>query len=226
LTTNRKRKLDETIMSASKPKADVDSRSAPDAAQHHADVANGESPDAPRAASPGDSEAVWDVEDGASGLEDLSAKLAEAEHRLLLAQADLENYRRRARREMDEERRYAALPLLRDLLPVMDNLDLAMSAMEAEPSAANMKSGLQMVAGQFLATLQRHSCVALNPLHEPFDPHLHEAVGHEPNTDYPPGTVVRVERVGYRMHDRVVRPAAVVVAAQTSAKAGQAPKVP
>jgi molecular chaperone GrpE len=152
--------------------------------------------------------------DTAQATMEVQARLAEAEDRLLRAQADFENFRRRVRREQEDERRYAALPLLRDLLPVLDNLQLALEATGTDPAAAGLKSGIEMVASQFLSTLQQHGCVPLNPLRELFDPHSHDAVGREPTNDVPSGTVVRVERIGYRLHDRVVRPAAVVVAVE------------
>ena len=150
--------------------------------------------------------------DPAADLDQLRQDLATAQDRALRAQADLDNYRKRMRREMDEERRYAYLPLLRDLLPVLDNIALATKAAENSPEAAGLLTGVKMVAEQLEGVLQRHHCRRIDAqLGSPFDPSLHEAIGTRPSGDHPPHTVLEVTRAGYQMHDRVVRPAQVVV---------------
>jgi molecular chaperone GrpE len=141
----------------------------------------------------------------------LSTELKQAQDRALRMQAELENYRKRATREMQEHRRYANLPLLRDLLPVLDNLRRAIEAAEKTHDAASLLEGVKMVAQQLEDVLQRHHCVPIQALHEPFDPHLHEAVSQQASDEHPAGTVVVVTQDGFRLHDRVVRPSQVIV---------------
>lgn len=139
----------------------------------------------------------------------LEKSLQEAEGRVLRASAEFENFRKRVRREQEDERRYAQLPLLRDLLPVLDNLQRALLVEGNDPG---LKSGVEMVSQQFKEVLKQHHCQAIDEVGISFDPSQHEAIGNEPRTDLPEGAVTRVERIGYRLHDRVIRPAAVIVA--------------
>lgn len=148
--------------------------------------------------------------------DDLQADLQRAQDRFLRLQAELENYRKRAAREMQDVRRYAGLPLMRDVLPVLDNMDRAIAAAEKTHDAASLLEGVKMVAQQLTDVLQRHDCVKINALHEPFDPHLHEAILQQPSGDHPPGTVVGETQTGYQLHDRVVRPSQVIVSAQST----------
>ena len=133
--------------------------------------------------------------------------------RAMRAQAELENFRKRMRREVEEERRYATLPLLRELLPVVDNLDRAIGSAEKNSAAEELVAGVKMVQAQFLAALERNHCQRLGSVGESFDPHQHQAIAQEPSTQYPAGTVTRITRYGYQLHDRVVRPAEVIVSA-------------
>lgn len=143
----------------------------------------------------------------------LRQELDAAKDRALRAQAELDNYRKRARREMEDERRYAQLPLLRDLLPVIDNIGRALQAAEKSPDGAGLLDGVKLVAQQLEGVLARHHCTRIAALHQPFDPHLHEAILQQPSGDYPSGTVLQVTQEGYQLHDRVVRPAQVIVSA-------------
>jgi molecular chaperone GrpE len=142
----------------------------------------------------------------------LKNQLAEANDRALRSQAELENFRKRARREIDDERRYAALRIVGDLLGVLDNLQRAVEAAGKSDSSAGLLDGVKMVAQQFSTVLEQHHCRRFETIGRPFDPHLHEAVGQEPSSDIPPGHVARELRSGYQLHDRVVRPAQVLVA--------------
>lgn len=144
-------------------------------------------------------------------LDRIRGELAEAQDRTLRVQAELENYRRRARREMEDERRYASLPLIRDLLPVVDNIQRAIQAAEKSSEAGVLLSGIKMVAQSLEATLARHDCQRIDALHQPFDPAFHEAISQQPSAEYPEHTVILVAQDGYVLHDRVVRPAQVIV---------------
>ena len=130
---------------------------------------------------------------------------------MLRAQAELDNYRKRARRELDEELRYANLSLLRDLLPVLDNIQRGIAAAEKTPDASNLLDGIKMVAQSLGGTLARHHCTRIEALHKPFDPALHEAIAQQPSDQFAPHTVIAVAQDGYVLYDRVVRPAQVVV---------------
>ncbi len=129
----------------------------------------------------------------------------------LRAQADLENYRKRVQREQEEERRFAELALIRDLLPVCDNLEHALQAARKTQDVESLIQGFEMVAQQLHQVLRQHHCQRLHPHGEPFDPHHHEAVAAQPHEEHPPQTVVQVLRPGYKLHDRVIRPAQVIV---------------
>jgi molecular chaperone GrpE len=146
----------------------------------------------------------------------LQADLEDARDRALRAHAELENFRKRVRRETDEELKYAAAGLIRDLLGVVDDLQRAVdsaSAMDAS-SAGNgsaLRDGVRIVVEQLQAALQKHHCRRIEALGTPFDPNRHEAVLQQPSEAHPSGTVCQVLREGYTLHDRVLRPAQVVV---------------
>ncbi len=141
----------------------------------------------------------------------LRAELDEARDRALRFQAELENYRRRVAREMEQERRYAVLPLLRDLLPVWDNVNRAIEASEHAGESAGLVQGVRMVAEQLEAVFRRYECVKVDALYQPFDPNFHEAITEQPSEEHPPGTVVGETQTGFRLHDRIVRPSQVIV---------------
>ena len=142
---------------------------------------------------------------------DLEAELAEAQGRALRAQAELENFRKRSRREMEESKRYATIPLIRDLLPVIDNLDRALQAAEKDDAASGLQEGVQMVAQQLQTVLAQHNCVPIEAEGQPFDPMFHEAIQELPHDEVPRGHVAMVHQIGYRLHDRVIRPSQVIV---------------
>jgi molecular chaperone GrpE len=144
-------------------------------------------------------------------LERIRGELTEAQDRTLRVQAELENYRRRSRREMEDERKYANLPLLRDLLPVVDNIQRAIQAAEKAGEAGTLLDGIKMVAQTLENALARHQATKIDALHKPFDPAVHEAISQQPSADYPEHTVLLVAQDGYLLHDRVVRPAQVIV---------------
>jgi len=144
----------------------------------------------------------------------LRAELGAAEDRVLRTRAELENYRKRASRQMEDERRYANLPLMRDLLPVIDNLARAIEAAEQNHDASSLLEGVKMVAQQFEGVLGQHHCQEIAALGEPFDPHLHEAILQQPSEEHEPGTITMVTQTGFQLHDRVVRPSKVIVASQ------------
>ena len=153
----------------------------------------------------------------------LQQQVAEANDRALRAQAELENFRKRSRREMEDERRYAALPLVRDVLNVADNLQRAIAIAEQSNHADSLLAGVKMVAVQLSAYLEQHHCVAIPTVGTLFDPNLHEAIAQESSGEFPAGTVTREARSGYRLFDRVVLPAQVMVSTGPNAETADAP---
>ncbi len=142
----------------------------------------------------------------------LLAQVDQANDRVLRAQAELENVRKRARRDMDEQRKYANLPLISDLLPAFDNLDRAVEAAEQNENATGLLEGVKMVAVQIQSILEQYNCRRLAASNgDTFDPHVHQAIAQEPSEEIPAGSITREVQVGYQLHDRVIRPSQVMV---------------
>ena len=144
-------------------------------------------------------------------VEKWQAESRENYQRYLRAVADLENYRRRALREKEELRKYATASLIEDLLPALDNLELGLLSAEGNESGKSIAQGFIMVVQQLKSILQQHGLEEVNPEGETFDPHRHEATGHEASEEVEEGKVIRVNRKGYLLQGRLLRPAMVVV---------------
>jgi len=144
---------------------------------------------------------------------ELRSQLDEAKERALRLHADWENYRKRARKELEDERRFADLSLLTDLLPVLDNMQRAIDAASKTPDGSGLLEGFKLVKQQLDNVLAQHHCTKIESLGKPFDPHLHEAISQMADPKYPPGSVMMVVRDGFQLHERVVRPSQVIVSA-------------
>jgi molecular chaperone GrpE len=142
---------------------------------------------------------------------ELQTQVGELQDQLLRSQAELENFRRRSQREAGESRKYQSLAIVRDLLPSLDNLQRAIQAAEQSGDIANLLEGIRMVSQHLADTLKRHAAELIAAEGKVFDPNLHEALSQVPTPDHPPMTVIQVVEDGYKMHDRVVRPAKVIV---------------
>jgi molecular chaperone GrpE len=152
----------------------------------------------------------------AEELADLRFRAGERDQFLDLLQrtrAEFENYQKRSARDRDQERRYALGPFVRDLLPVYDNLQRTAAAAQRAGDAGPLAQGVKMVLAQFLDLLKRHGITRIEALGKPFDPGQHEALTQQPAPGKPPNTVIHVEEEGFLLHDRVLRPAKVVVSA-------------
>ena len=101
--------------------------------------------------------------------------------------------------------------MLRDLLPVIDNIDRAVEAAEKAGEAENLLAGFRLVKQQLHTILSRNECEPIPAEGEPFDPNIHQAILQQPSADVPAGHVMMVTQPGYKLHDRVVRPAQVIV---------------
>jgi len=178
-----------------------------------------ENEDQNEAAAPaGDGEAQPAAEEAGNGPADLESQLEAARdesrqnhERYLRTVADWENFRRRVAREKDELRQFAVGGLIEEFLPVLDNLSLGLQSAANHPEAANVAQGFQMVADQIRGILERAGLKELDPQGEPFDPHQHESLTHQPHDDIPEGHVVQVIRKGYSLNGRLLRPASVLV---------------
>lgn len=145
-------------------------------------------------------------------------KLADAEDRLLRIQAELQNVMNRTRREVADERKYGAMALTRGLLPAIDTMDRALEVAEkaaAEDASADpqgLTAGFKMVRDQIVSVLAQNGCevIPADPGVE-FDANVHEAILQQPSEEHPTGTVVMSAQTGYKLHDRVVRAAQVIV---------------
>jgi molecular chaperone GrpE len=127
-------------------------------------------------------------------------------------QADYENAHQRNRREREQERLYMAGSLAKDLLPALDNLERAMKAAQDAKETGALTQGVGLVHSQILDALKRHGIKPMEADGKQFDPNLHHAVMQVPAADQPPNTIVQVLEQGYLIHDRVLRPASVVIA--------------
>jgi len=142
---------------------------------------------------------------------DFEADWAAEKDRVLRLQAEMENLRTRTAREILNERRYAPLPLIRDLLPAIDNMNRAIEAAPPGEEAGQMLEGFELVRQLMVGILKQHQCTEIEALGEPFDPEVHEAILQQPSDETPTGHVLQVAEAGYQLHGRVVRPAKVIV---------------
>ena len=166
----------------------------------------------PRTDHGGDEPAQADAAAGQPQQADLAHKLQDAEDRLLRTQAELENFRKRSRREYEDAMRYREIDLLRDLLPVLDNVRRAIEASEKTADVESLRAGFRMTAQQIEKVIDGHGCKTIETEGRPFDPTIHDALLQQVVPGVAPGTIVGVASHGYRLHDRVVRPAQVIVA--------------
>ncbi len=147
---------------------------------------------------------------GPETLTEAQEAMAELNERIVRLTADFDNFRKRAQREKDEARQFANQGLLEKLLPVLDNFEMALTAVkDADPS---VRDGVQMILDQLLGVLKESGVEPVDAMGQPFDPNLHEALSQEETTEVEEGTVVQQVQRGYKLNDRLVRPARVVVA--------------
>lgn len=159
-------------------------------------------------------------------LGELRAKAAKAdEHwdRLLRQAADFENFKKRAARDRQDALRYANEGLLAKLIPILDNFDMAMTAANSAQagSADALKTGVAMIQSQFKAALVEAGLEELDAAGKAFDPNWQEAVSHQESAEVPEGQVLQQLRKGYKLRDRLLRPATVIVAKQPAAPAAE-----
>jgi molecular chaperone GrpE len=154
-------------------------------------------------------------------IDDLKNQAAKAEEnwqRLLRTAAELENFKKRAAREREEAIRFAHELLFKKLIPVLDHFDMAMTAVGNAPNEAaqSLQTGVNMIHQQLKAVLAEAGLEEVNAAGKVFDPNWHEAVSQQESADAPEGQVVQQLRKGYKVRDRLLRPATVVVAKKPS----------
>ncbi len=167
----------------------------------------------------GDAEGV--AEDGESDpfevLQKFQSENEDLKDELLRSAAELQNLRRRAERERQEASQYAAASFARDIITVADNLSRALEVIPTETrenldeAAKNLITGVEMTERELINIFSRHGITKLNPIGDKFDPNLHEAIFEAENAELPSGTVMAVTQCGYKIGDRVLRPAMVGV---------------
>jgi molecular chaperone GrpE len=145
----------------------------------------------------------------ADQLDEARGEAAENYERFVRARADIENILKRHQREMSDRARYDGEGLARDILPAIDDLERALQ--HADATAGSVSSGVELVLKGLLAALQRNGVEKIEAAGKPFDPAEHEAVTMVAADDVPPGTVMEVFRQGYKIRDRLLRPAMVSV---------------
>ncbi|TSE24650.1 Protein GrpE [Tepidimonas sediminis] len=155
--------------------------------------------------------AAQPVPDPSAELQALQQRVAELNDQLLRALADADNTRRRAEEEMAKARKFAVEAFAESLLPVVDSLEAGLNVQEATPE--QLREGMQATLRQLVSALQRHKVTPIAPAAgERFDPHQHQAISMVP-AEQPANTVVATLQKGYLIHERVLRPALVTVAA-------------
>ncbi len=167
------------------------------------------------------------VPDLAAEVERLRAELAAREReargheeRALRTVAEFDNARKRAQREREEHTRFANESLIRELLPVLDNLDRALAAGRADPGAAALTAGVELIQREFLRVLEKVGVAPFASVGDRFDPERHEAIARVPGAPHEEAAVVSETARGYLMHGRVLRPATVTVAVPPEPSAG------
>ena len=148
---------------------------------------------------------------GSSALDETSEELTKVKDQLLRTVAEMENVRRRAQRDVENAHKFAVEKLLSDLLPVIDSLEKAVEAAKTTENPDSMAEGIRLSLKLFVSTLEKAGIAIVDPLGEPFDPQLHEAMAMVPNPDAEPNSVMDVMQRGYTLNGRLVRAAKVVV---------------
>jgi len=146
-------------------------------------------------------------------LETKEKEAGETYDRLLRVSAEFDNFKKRSTREMDEYRKFANQSLIKEMLSVVDNLELAMNSTNGHKAIdKDLLQGLEMTHKEILKVFEKFNVKPIDAIGQPFDPAFHEAVMQEETNDFPKNTVINEMQRGYMIHDRLLRPSMVVVA--------------
>lgn len=146
-------------------------------------------------------EAAKYAEEAKKEIEDMRLRMA----------AEMDNFKKRLNREHQEQMRYASEKVLGDLLPALDNLDLALQYATKHEACKDMMQGIEMTRKQLLDAIAKHGLVSVGETGEAFNPEIHEAIGMESNPDLDKNTVSKIMQRGYKLNDKLIRPAKVMV---------------
>jgi molecular chaperone GrpE len=162
-----------------------------------------------------DADEFVEEQDPVAALEEENRQLKDKNLRLV---AELANTRQRAERERSEALRYAEAEFAKELLIVLDDLERTRQSIDESSDAQSVAEGLRLVQDQFLKALASRKVAPIKAAGEPFDPDFHEAMMQQPSEEYPAGTVMQELQRGYKMHDRVIRPARVIVSSGSASE--------
>jgi len=158
------------------------------------------------------------IEELEQQLEEVTAKADESHDQFLRAKAEMENLRRRTDRELENAHKYAVEKFAKELLVVIDSLELGIQAAvgiqatdNEDPEVVKLREGSELTLKLFADLMDKFNIKAFGELGEPFDPEFHQAMATQPSQETEPDTVVQVMQKGYQMHDRLLRPALVIV---------------
>lgn len=171
---------------------------------------------------------VETAQGSAEGGADLQGRLAAAEARaqenwdqLLRARAEQENLRRRTERELENAHKYALERFAQELLPVRDSLEMGLAAAGVEAAQSEkLREGTELTLKMLVNAMEKFGIKEINPLNEPFNPDLHQAMAMQESAKAAPNTVITVMQKGYLLNDRLIRPAMVMVAKGANEKGG------
>ncbi|MBW8863757.1 MAG: nucleotide exchange factor GrpE [Verrucomicrobia bacterium] len=180
-----------------------------------------DTPDTEAAANPAEAAAL--TPEQIVELKTRAAKADENWERLLRTTADFDNFKKRAAREKIESAQYATASVLQKLLPILDNFEMALAAAQnaAVPQGgiASFQSGVTMIQQQLKSVLVESGLEEIEAAGKPFDPNFHEAISEQESAEVPEGHVLQQLRKGYKLKERLLRPATVIVAKKPAAKA-------
>ncbi|HHB11917.1 MAG TPA: nucleotide exchange factor GrpE [Chromatiales bacterium] len=154
---------------------------------------------------------VQEIERLREELEAARRRAEETWNQLVRAQADLDNLRKRSERDVAQAHKYGLEKFIGELLPVVDSLELGLGHATEHVDAEKLREGMELTLKMLGQVLQKFNVQEVNPLGEPFDPELHQAMSIQENAELPPNTVLTVVQKGYRLNDRLLRPAMVIV---------------
>lgn len=167
-----------------------------------------------------------DIEELSKKLEETEQKAAENWDKVLRIQAEMENLKRRTQKDLENAHKFALENFAKELLTVVDSLELGLQAAIGDsPEVQKFREGSELTLKQFEAVFSKFNIEAVNPLGQPFDPELHQAMAMQPSADAEPNSVINVFQKGYVLNGRLLRPAMVVVAKAEDNPPQETPKI-
>lgn len=174
-----------------------------------------------------DAEADLEVQDPEAQIEALNETLSREREKYLRALADLDNLRKRSRRDVEDARIKGQMNVLEEMLPALDSIDMALKSITPNDANQAVYDGMLMVQRQFISSMERFNLTRVNAVGQKFDPAIHEAVSYVPSMDVESGAIIAEMRSGYLLGDKLLRASMVVVSAgQPAQTAENAPTAP